>query len=479
MPDPDPPADPDPTDDSVSLPWYAGTAPAADRALHLVIAWLLNEPDRSAQVAHISAPSLFGRAGAEQSPSSLPLLDWRQVRPGYVLGASTLTTQGISRRQLELHPLGDAELAVRCVGKRRLFHNGTPVTECRARPGDTLMLEHTAVLLVASLPPELPERRAYPSPDFRFGEADADGIVGESAATWALRERLAEAAATGEHVLITGDSGAGKELAARGVHRLSRRSSGAFVARSAATIPEGLIDAELFGSARNFPNPGLPEREGLVGAAHLGTLLLDEIGELPEGAQTRLLRVLDDGGEYHRLGESRARRSDFRLIAATNRPLEALKHDVLARFSVRIRVPGFEERAGDIPLIARTLLGRMAVQTPALRERFFENGEPRVDPVLVDRLLRHRYTHHTRELAQLLRVALASSSGEFIAATPEVVAELESTEASPSEKTEPERALPTPSEIERALNDAGGNVKRAAEALGVSRDRLRRLLGRH
>jgi DNA-binding NtrC family response regulator len=237
------------------------------------------------------------------------------------------------------------------------------------------------------------------------------------------------------------------------------------------------------GSARHYPNPGLPEREGLVGAAHTGTLLLDEIAELPEAAQARLLRVLDQGGQYHRLGESRARRSDFRLVAATNRPLESLKHDLLARFSVRVQVPGFEERAGDVPLVARTLLGRMATETPALRTRFFDGGEPRLDPLLVERLLRHRYSHHTRELHHLLRVALASSPGEFIAATPEVIAELEGTEAPESLSTDDadsHRAkAPSAADIERALSDASGNVSRAAAKLGINRDKLRRLIKRH
>ncbi len=474
-------ADPDPTEDAVAIPWYAGNAATDDRALHLVIAWILEEPDRVGQIAHIAGPSVFGRVGAEQSPTALPLLDFSQVRPGDVLGAPAFTTAAISRRQLELHPLGNHELAVRCVGKRRLFHNGLPVTECRARPGDTLMLEHAAVLLVAAFPPTFPARRAYPQPDFAFGEPDGDSIVGESAVAWALRERLADAANTGDHLLITGPSGVGKELAAHLVHRLSRRSAGPFVARSAATIPETLIDAELFGSARNYPNAGMPEREGLVGAANLGTLFLDEIAELPELAQARLLRVLDQDGEYHRLGESRARRSNLRLVAATNRPLETLKHDLLARFGGRIAVPGLGERAADIPLIARTLLGRMAAQTPALRQRFFDGGNPRLDPVLVERLLRHRYTHHTRELYHLLRVALASSQGEFIAATPEVLAELEVEEQPepPSAEGAAPEATPSADDIERAMKEAQGNVSRAAAELGLSRDKLRRLMRRH
>src|SRR5690348_15490748 len=127
------------------------------------------------------------------------------------------------------------------------------------------------------------------------------------------------------HVLLTGASGTGKELAARAIHALSKRSGQRLVARNAATLPESLIDAELFGNAKNYPNPGMAERAGLVGQADGSTLFLDEIAELPSSSQAHLLRVLDDG-EYHRLGDGLARRSDFRLVAATNRDVSSLKH---------------------------------------------------------------------------------------------------------------------------------------------------------
>jgi transcriptional regulator with GAF, ATPase, and Fis domain len=98
-------------------------------------------------------------------------------------------------------------------------------------------------------------------------------------------------------VLLLGESGAGKELAARAIHGLGDRRARPLVARNAATMPETLIGAELFGNVKNFPNPGMPERPGLIGEADRSTLFLDEIGDLPEACQVHLLRVLDDGGE--------------------------------------------------------------------------------------------------------------------------------------------------------------------------------------
>src|SRR6185369_7117992 len=120
------------------------------------------------------------------------------------------------------------------------------------------------------------------------------------------------------------------------------------------------VDAELFGNVKNYPNPGTPEREGLIGEADGSTLFLDEIGELPVHMQAHLLRVLDRGGEYQRLGDSRAQRADLRVVAATNRPLDALKHDFLARLTLRLEIPSLDERRDDIPLLARHLLRRAA-----------------------------------------------------------------------------------------------------------------------
>src|SRR5256885_12859655 len=103
------------------------------------------------------------------------------------------------------------------------------------------------------------------------------------------------------------------------------------VSRNAATFPAGLIDVELFGNVANYPNHGMPERPGVVGEADGSTLFLDEIGELPTELQSHLLRFLDERGEYTRLGDARRRTSDVRVVAATNRALEDLKHDLAAR----------------------------------------------------------------------------------------------------------------------------------------------------
>jgi transcriptional regulator with GAF, ATPase, and Fis domain len=153
------------------------------------------------------------------------------------------------------------------------------------------------LVLLATMRPRAPYLRATTAPPFSFGAPDPHGVVGESPAIWRLREALAFVARRAEHVLVTGPSGVGKELIARAVHDLSARAKKAFVSRNAATLPSGIIDAELFGNAKNYPNAGMPERAGLVGDAHGGTLFLDEIGELSTELSSHLLRLLD-GGEY-------------------------------------------------------------------------------------------------------------------------------------------------------------------------------------
>ena len=300
-----------------------------------------------------------------------------------------------------------------------------------------------------------------PPTDFAFGAADEHGIVGESPAAWRLRSELRFAAATAHHVLLRGPSGVGKELAARAIHALSPRRGRPLVSRNAATFPEGLVDAELFGTARNYPNAGMPERAGLLGEADGTTLFLDEIGELPPALQAHLLRAMDAGGEHQRLGESRVRKADLRLVAATNRPLDALKHDFAARFTTRIEIPGLEARREDIPLLLRAAVARAAAQNPTLRARFWApSGHARIHPDLVDALVRNAYTHHSRELERLLWRAMETSPSDFIALTPEVSSELTLTR-----RTAP---VPDRAAVEAALAAAGGRAAVAAEALGLS-----------
>ena len=191
--------------------------------------------------------------------------------------------------------------------------------------------------------------------------------MGETPAGWALRDRIAFAAHADGHVLVHGESGTGKELCAAAIHGLSARFERSLVACNAVTFPTGLVDVELFGNAKNYPNPGTAERDGLIGEADGTTLFVDEIGELPATLQAHLLRVLDRKGEYQRLGEARVRCADLRVVAATNRAVTELKHDFAARFTLKVEVPPLSARAADVPLLVRHLLARVAAGNDEVR----------------------------------------------------------------------------------------------------------------
>jgi MoxR-like ATPase len=445
----------------------------------LVLAWSLAQPGRVGESLLVPSvgEALLGRGGALPDDPA-PRLFLRRLGPFDGSPAEPLHGPGLSRIQLLFRRTRQG-LTVTNRGRARLFVEGRLVDETLLRGGERLHVERQLVLLVVRGPraPFAGSRGAHPSiatgetpaAPSAFGEPDPFGMVGESPVAYELRDRLRFAARRRAHVLLLGPSGSGKELCARAVHGLSTRASGPFVARNAATIPAGLMDAELFGHAKNYPNAGMTERDGLVGEAHEGTLFLDEMGELDDALQAHLLRVLDDGA-YHRLGDPRSLQADLRFIGATNRPVEQLKHDLAARLALQITVPGLDERREDIPLLVRALLKRTAEQDPELSARFFANGEPRIEPTLLVALLGHSYTGHVRELFQLLMMAMAEATEDFLPLTPAIEARI----------TEPAAALPTQAEVEAALLRTDGNVSRAYRELGLpNRDALRRLLKKY
>ena len=224
----------------------------------------------------------------------------------------------------------------------------------------------------------------------------------------------------------------------------------------------------------------MPERNGLIGAADGGTLFLDEIGELPGELQAHLLRVLDARGEYHRLGEATPRRSDFRLVAATNRERSSLKHDLASRLAVDVHAPSLAERREDIPLLARHLVLRLAERSPAAAGRFVaataEGPTVKLSAALVEHLLRRSYPGNVRELEAFLLRAMSESPGDELEAPPDESPALGSHEPAP--QTSPPRARePSRGAVRAALKAAGGGVcTEAARALGLSRYALYRLL---
>jgi transcriptional regulator of acetoin/glycerol metabolism len=274
-------------------------------------------------------------------------------------------------------------------------------------------------------------------------------------------------------VIVRGDSGTGKEVVASAVHELSGRR-GPLVAVNCGAIPAALVESELFGSRRGAFS-GAEDRAGRVASAEGGTLFLDEIAELPPASQTALLRFLQDG-EVVPLGAAKGMIVDVRVVAATNRPIEALiaeskfRHDLYARLrGYELQLPSLRDRLEDLGQLCASLLARLA---PA--------GERRLSRAAARALFAHAWPMQVRELEQVLRSALATAHGAEIAAS-----DIRLGLAEPA-APEPRPAAPLPpaagderARILAALEGCAGNQTRAARALGISRSTLLSKLQRY
>ncbi|HMU62838.1 MAG TPA: sigma-54 dependent transcriptional regulator, partial [Gemmatimonadales bacterium] len=238
-----------------------------------------------------------------------------------------------------------------------------------------------------------------------------DEVVAESASMRHLLELASRVAAHDTTVLITGESGTGKEVLARSIHRMSKRAEGPFVAINCAAIPEQLLESELFGHARGAFTGATGERAGLFEEATNGTLLLDEIGDLPAGLQAKLLRVLEER-EVRRVGESKSRPVNARLIAATARRLEdaraagEFRDDLYYRLNVvELEVPPLRDRPEDVP----ALLAHFAQHTAK------RLGRPiSFSPQALSYLSHYKWPGNVRELRNAVeRAAVLSESGRL------------------------------------------------------------------
>jgi len=301
-------------------------------------------------------------------------------------------------------------------------------------------------------------------------------IVGHSAAMLEVFHRIRRVAPHFRTVLLTGETGVGKELAARALHKLSPACSGPLVTCNCSAVVETLAESELFGHVKGAFTGAVQDRVGVFEAAHKGTVLLDEVGELSLSMQTKLLRVLQDQ-QIQKVGSPVSRQVDVRVIAATHRDLEAMvnnqrfREDLFYRLSmVQIKLPALAQRKEDLPLLERYFIKRFAEQygKPV-------RGITRRAQAL---LARHCWPGNVRELENVLGSVCMMTESETIdvADLPEYLRER------PAVELQQEDTLLTLEQVERThtlrmLKSVGGNKVRAAELLGVSRAKLYRILG--
>jgi DNA-binding NtrC family response regulator len=301
------------------------------------------------------------------------------------------------------------------------------------------------------------------------------GIVAKSPAMRKLVDLARRLARVDSTVLITGESGSGKERIARLVHEESARVAGPFIAVNCGAITETLLESELFGHARGAFTGATQDRPGLFEAANRGTLLLDEVGDVPPAMQVKLLRAIQER-KIRRVGENRERPVDVRIVAATNRDLAravasgAFRQDLYYRLKVvELRVPPLRERREDVLPLARVLLA-----DAALRMKRKISG---LAPSAADRLLRHGWPGNVRELENAMEraAALAGGSRVEIEDLPDEIRQViprpaaAAGEVRPLEEVEKEHIL-------AALEANGGNQTHTARQLGIGAATLYRRL---
>jgi DNA-binding NtrC family response regulator len=310
-------------------------------------------------------------------------------------------------------------------------------------------------------------------------EHSMERLIGRDPKMIAIYKLIGVLAENRTTVLVTGETGTGKERVARAVHFASPRAHEPFMAVNCTALTETLLESELFGHIRGAFTGAVQSRKGFFELAGSGTILLDEIGSTRGDFQSKLLRIMEDR-EFYPVGGERPRRTEARVIAASQRPLEELvdagtfRGDLLFRLKVvEIRLPPLRERRGDIPLLARHFLGRISKEL---------HREPmEVSKEALDELTSHDWPGNVRELEHALTRAVVLARGPVIGTEHLALGEgrvggqgEEGADAQPRTLAEAEAA-----QVQRILSETGGNKRRSARILEISRARLDRIVERY
>jgi DNA-binding NtrC family response regulator len=424
-----------------------------DRTFRLSTAELLRQDGHDAEVAADASEAVERLAGGT---FDLVLLDMRMPGMDGLTAVEVLRTRGLRAPILMISGFGTIDTAV----------------ESLHRGADHFLVKPVDPDVLSAKVAELLERRPA---EERVREGALGAMVGHARVMREVFDAVRRVAPTETTVLITGETGTGKELLARAVHDLSRRAAGPFVPVNCAALAEGVLESELFGHVRGAFTGAVGDRKGLFAAAADGTIFLDEVGDVSLALQQRLLRVIQER-EVVPVGAVRAERVDVRVVAATHRNLEEeirrgrFREDLYYRLNVyRVDVPPLRARASDIPLLVEAALAR-------LRERS-TGASPAAFSPLAMRLLRgHAWPGNVRELFSVVESAAIRAGGPRIEAQhlPAAIRDPEG-RASGTGPEERYRAGDPESERESilaALDEAGGSRSRAADLLGMSRTTL-------
>jgi two-component system, NtrC family, response regulator AtoC len=300
-------------------------------------------------------------------------------------------------------------------------------------------------------------------------------LVGRHPTMIEVYKRVGQVAAGRINALILGETGSGKERVARAIHHHSTDSAEPFVAVNCTALPEALLESELFGHVRGAFTGAVGDRRGRFALAGRGTIFLDEIGDTGPAFHAKLLRVLENR-EFYPVGAERPERTEARVLAATHHDLEALvaagefREDLYYRLRVvEITVPPLRERLGDLPLLARHFVQKIA--------RELHRAPAALPDETLTVLLAYHWPGNVRELENCLARAVVLASGQVI--RPEHLGLGGTTPPADLTDELPDLAAAERIHLERALATAGGNRTRAAELLGISRPRLYRMLHKY
>lgn len=416
-------------------------------------------------------------------------MDW-VVRNGEAYESDDLEKRMVFDADQELRSIGVRRYALAPMVVRDRLIGGLLIGTADPHPirkVDLWMYENTAMQLglalsnamqheqLGQLTNRLKQQNVYLREEIQSSHGLSE-MAGQAAVMDRVKENIARVANTDATVLITGETGVGKELVARAIHADSARADQPMVKVNCAAIPEGMVESELFGHERGAFTSAVERRIGRFELAHEGTLYLDEVGELPLALQPKLLRVLQDG-EFERVGGTRTLVAKARIISATNRNLEqavasgTFRADLFYRLNVfPINVPPLDQRREDIPLLVEQFVAQLS--------RPMGKHIESIDPASMDYLLARQWPGNVRELRHVVERAMILCDGPVLRIdTGEAAGDLQAGDPSAArpEALPPLRALEA-EHIRLALHKTGGVIQGpngAAELLGLKPSTLR------